>query len=114
MDLNSGNLNRRIQIQRFVETGRDDFNNPEGRWQDVGPMIFARRRDVSDAERLRAAHWDNVLVTRFIIRATAFGRSIARNDRIQHEGITFVIDGIKEIPDIRGFLEITAKSGDVP
>ena len=53
-------------------------------------------------------------MTRFIIRATAFGRSIARSDRLLHDGIMFEIDGIKEVPDSRAFLEITAKSGDAP
>jgi len=106
--LNAGNLSRRIQIRRYNETGRDGFGNPVGEWEDFGPVIFARRRDVSDAERVSAATWDNRLVTRFIIRATALGRSIARYDGLVHDGITFEIDGIKEVPDNRAFLEITA------
>lgn len=114
MVLNAGNLNRRIQVRRNFGTDSDGAGNVAVDWQDHGPLLFARRRDVSDAERLSAGAWDNKLVTRFIIRATAFGRSIARYDRIVHEGITFEIDGIKEVPDNRGFLEITAKSDDVP
>ena len=114
MVLNSGSLNRRIQIRRFVQSGTDGLGGQTGEWQDFGSLIFARRRDVSDSERLIAAHWNNVLVTRFIIRATSFGRSIAGYDRVLHEGITFEIDGIKEVPDVRGFLEITAKSEDLP
>lgn len=113
MVLNSGSLNRRIQIRRLTGTGSDGAGNFLGEWQDFGPAIFARRRDVSDAERLRAAEWDNKLVTRFVIRATAFGRSIARYDRILHEGITFEITGIKEVPGNRGFLEITAETDDI-
>ena len=107
MGLNSGQLNRRIQIQRATKTpdGYGGFNNE---CNDYGPPIFARRRDVSDAERMIAGGWDNKLVTRFIIRATAFGCGIARHDRLLHEGVTFEIDGIKEVPDSRGFLEITA------
>jgi len=114
MVLNAGSLSRRIQIRRYNETGRDGFGNPVGEWEDFGPVIFARRRDVSDAERLSAGAWGNKLVTRFIIRATAFGRSIARYDRLVHEGITYGIDGIKEVPDDRGFLEITAQTSEAP
>ncbi|WP_224815665.1 head-tail adaptor protein [Hasllibacter sp. MH4015] len=114
MVLNSANLNRRIQVRRFVQIGTDGFGGQMGGWQDFGPLIFAQRRDVSDAERLNAAEWDNVLVTRFVIRASATGRSIQRTDRLIHEGVTFEIDGIKEVPDNRGFLEITAKSDDLP
>ncbi len=113
MVLNSGSLNRRIQIRRYTESGRDQFGGSVGEWGDYGSAIFARRRDVSDAERLSAGAWDNKLVTRFIIRATAFGRSIARYDRLVHEGVTFEIDGIKEVPDNRGFLEITAETDDI-
>lgn len=114
MVLNVGSLSRRIQIRRYKETGRDGFGNAVGEWEDFGPVIFARRRDVSDAERVSAAAWDNRLVTRFIIRVTAFGRSIARYDRLVHDGITFDIDGIKEVLDNRAFLEITAQTDDVP
>ena len=109
MVLNAGSLNRRIQVQRATE-------NPDGHggfdyaWQDHGAPIFARRRDVSDAERFSAGRWDNELVTRFTVRSTAFSRDIRRTDRLVHEGITFQIDGIKEVPDSRAFLEITAKT----
>lgn len=114
MVLNAGRLNRRIQIRRYTETGRDGFGGSIGEWADHGSPIFARRRDVSDVERLSAASRANVLITRFVIRATAFGRGVQRTDRVVHEGNTFEIDGIKEVPDSRAFLEITAISGDVP
>ncbi|MCT4610973.1 MAG: head-tail adaptor protein [Pelagimonas sp.] len=111
MVLNAGSLDRRIQILRFHETGVPSLGGPKGEWRAFGPVIFAQRRDVSDGERLSAGAWGNSLVTRFVIRATAFGRSIVRMDRINHEGATYEIDGIKEVPGVRGFLEITAKSG---
>lgn len=113
MVLNAGSLNRRIQVQRATETP-DAFGGSELTWNDHGAPIFARRRDVSDAERFSAAKWDNELVTRFTIRATAFSRDIRRTDRLIHEGITFQIDGIKEVPDSRAFLEITAVTTVTP
>lgn len=113
MVLNAGSLTRRIQIQRATTTP-DGYGGFDYEWNDYGPAIFARRRDVSDAERLSAGAWDNKLVTRFVIRATAFGRGIKRTDRLTHEGVTFEIDGIKEVPDSRAFLEITAETSEVP
>jgi|APHot6391423177_1040244.scaffolds.fasta_scaffold00264_5 head-tail adaptor len=107
MVLNAGSLNRRIQLKRATTT-QDDFGGTIYEWHDHGPPIFARRRDVSDAERLSAAAWDNKLVVRFVVRATAFARGLKRTDMIAHEGVPYGIDGIKEVPDNRGFLEITA------
>lgn len=107
MGLTSENLNRRVQVQRATETP-DGFGGVDLTWNDHGAAIFAQRRDVSDAERNRAAKWDNELVTRFTVRATIFARSIRRTDRLVHDGLTFEIDGIKEVPGTRAFLEITA------
>ena len=113
MGLNSGALDRRIQIRRATQTP-DGYGGFENEWNDFGPALFARRRDVSDAERVMAGRWDNLLVTRFIVRASAFARSIERHDEIVHEGIRFRIDGIKEVPDgRRAFIEITAMSDEV-
>lgn len=111
--MNAADLNRRIQILRGERT-------PDGRggwsvvWQNYGGPIWARRRDVKDAERVIAGLWQGKLVTRFTIRATPFSRSIRRNDELEHEGIVYEIDGIKEVIDSREFLEITAMSEEVP
>lgn len=109
MVLNAGSLDRRIQIRRAT-TSPDGLGGLEYEWSDHGSPIFARRRDVSDAERMSAGAWDNKLVTRFIIRATAFGLGIRRTDRLVHDGITYEITGIKEVPGTRAFLEITAET----
>ncbi len=112
MVLNAGRLNRQIQIQRATET-RDEYGNMAKVWDDYGVPLFASRQDVSDGERMSAGKWDNMLVTRFVIRATPFARNIFRYDRLVHEGVTYEIDGIKEVPNTRGFLEITAQADDV-
>lgn len=113
MVLGASELTRRIQVQRFVETGPDGYGSRLGDWSDHGSPIFARRRDVSDAERMTAGAWDNRLVTRFVVRANSFTRDIRRFDRLVHDGVTFQIDGIKEVSPGRAFLEITAWSEDV-
>lgn len=112
MGLNAGNLDRRIQIQRAT-TVSDGLGGNIETWADLGTPIAAMRRDVSDAERLSAAAWDNELVTRFTIRSSTFSKGIKRTDRLTHEGVTFVIDGIKEVPGRRAFIEITAKTGEI-
>ncbi|MEQ9257502.1 MAG: head-tail adaptor protein [Roseovarius sp.] len=109
--MNAGSLTRRIQIERVSETP-DGFGGFDQTWTPLGAPIFARRRDVSDQERVSAARFENKLVTRFVIRASSFARGIRRLDRLVHEGITYEIDGIKEWPDSRAFLEITAVTED--
>lgn len=112
MGLNAGDLNRRIQIRRATSVP-DGLGGETETWADLGSPIAAMRRDVSDGERLSAAAWDNKLVTRFTVRSSAFSKGIKRTDRLTHEGITYVIDGIKEVPGRRAFLEITAVTGEV-
>ncbi|MCE8548306.1 phage head closure protein [Ruegeria pomeroyi] len=109
MVLNSGSLNRRIQILR-QSTTPDGYGGSEVTWDNLGGPLYAARRDVSDSERLRAGAWDNKLVTRFTIRASAFSRGIRRTDKIVHEGTTYEISGIKEVQANRAFLELTAET----
>ncbi len=113
MGLNASHLNRRIQIQRAATAPPDEYGARAYSWADHGAPLFAMRRDVSDAERAIAGGWDNKLVTRFTIRSSAFSRDIRRTDRLVHEGVTFEIDGIKEVPPGRAFIEITAWTEEV-
>lgn len=111
MVLNAGSLDRRVQVRRDLNAGNHSAHQLSGGdpdWQDHGDPINAKRRDVSDAERFSAGIYHNKLVTRFTVRSTPFTRGIRRTDRLVHDGVTFSIDGIKELPDTRAFLEITA------
>lgn len=112
MALNAANLDRRIQIIRFVETGIDSFGNSLGDYENIGDPISARRRDVSDVEKMSAGRWNNLLVVRFVVRATVFSRDIRRTDRLRHDGTIYQIAGIKEFPERRSFLEITAQTSE--
>jgi head-tail adaptor len=109
MGLNSAPLDRWLQVQRatYAPDGSGGF---EYTWSDLGEPLRTRRRDVSDGERMVAASWTNRHVIRFVIRASAFSRGIRHEDRIVHEAEIFNIDGIKELPGRRAFLELTVIS----
>lgn len=111
MVLNAGSLNRQVQVRRFGAVGLDEVGKAEGAWQNLGTPLFARRNDVSDGERQLAERWENLLVARFVVRATSFSKGIKRSDRLRHDGKIWEIDGIKEMPGSRHFLEITATTG---
>ena len=108
MDVNAATLNRRIQIMRYTESGRDPLNAPILTWTALGGPIRASRRDVSDQEKYGVWGGGSVLISRFIVRASPFSRGIRRADQLLTEGLTFEITGIKEVPPGRAFLEISA------
>ncbi|MBR9763864.1 MAG: head-tail adaptor protein [Rhodobacteraceae bacterium] len=109
MDVNAASLRRQIQITRAVATGREGGVTVYD-WEPYGSTLRASRTDVSDAEKMHAWGQEHLLVSRFVVRATAFTRSIQHTDRLVCDGRTFVLDGIKEVPGRRPFLELTARS----
>jgi head-tail adaptor len=107
MGLNSGTFDRRIQAQRAtINIGAGGVVSES--WSDIGGPIFARRRDVSDAERIVGGAWVSKLVSRFVVRSSIFTRSIGQSDRLIHEQKIYEIDGIKEFGSRTSFIEITA------
>ena len=107
MGLSASNLDRRVQFQRAVLVD-DGFAMVE-QWSAHGVPVAAARRDVSDAERWRAGEVQATATARFTIRWSVFAADLTPADRLIHEGRTFDISGIKEVPDgRRRFLEITA------
>lgn len=103
-------LNRLVQIRRFVKTGRSSLGTAIGDWENLGDAIPASRSDISDEERLQAGAVTGTLASRFVVRSNSFSRGITRADELENEGITFKITGIKEAKISRGFLEISALS----
>lgn len=111
--MKSYRLDRLVQVTRFEVQGRDPAGGLVGEWLLIGDPIPASRTDVSDRETFVAGLQDNKLMTRFVVRATDTTRAIRRSDKLDHEGIRFRIEGIKEVPSPRrAFLEITAASAD--
>ncbi|MBA85981.1 MAG: hypothetical protein CML69_14780 [Rhodobacteraceae bacterium] len=107
-DLNASQLNRRIQFRRDVGTEDDGLRRVPD-WQDLGGPVYARRRDISDQEKILAGMKTNILIVRFIVRSSTLTRDVLHWDRVVHEGDIFDITGIKEVPPGRAFIEFTAK-----
>ena len=98
-------LDRRIQFQRYAES--DDGYSQAKTWADHGSRIWAKKTDVSDAERMRAGEVSAVITSRFVVRYSAFTRALTPKDRLICEGITYEINGIKEGEGRHCWLEIT-------
>ncbi|MEM9786789.1 MAG: phage head closure protein [Pseudomonadota bacterium] len=69
--------------------------------------LRARKRDLSDAERYRADEIASAVMTRFQVRDSALAASITPKDRIECEGRTFNVTGVKAVGDGSRFIEIT-------
>lgn len=103
--IGAGAMDRRVQFQRA--TVLDDGYSETEAFEDHGAPVWAKKTDVSDAERLRGGEVQATLTARFVVRWTAFTSDLTPKDRIQYGGTSFRIFGIKEIGRREG-LEITA------
>lgn len=70
MPIPAGKLDRRIGLLRPVAGAKDRLNRTTTTYQDAG-SIWAGKRDVGDAERVRAAEVGSTVSSRFIVRAAA-------------------------------------------
>jgi SPP1 family predicted phage head-tail adaptor len=108
--IGAGQMARRIQFQRAAVED-DGMANSEKWFEDerdnLGQPVWAKKTDVSDAERLRAGEVQASLTARFIVRWSAFTSDLTPKDRIKYDGKRFRIFAIKEIGRREG-LEITA------
>ena len=102
--MRSGTLDRTAQFQRYTED--DDGLAMVPAWSDLGEPEPVARKDVSDGERAADGWIEATLVCRFTLRASDFTRGLTAKDRLLCDGLTFDIQGIKEIG--RRDLEITA------
>lgn len=105
--IEAGDLDRRIVIERFG-VSRDAMNNPVEAWTPLA-RVWASKRDVSDAERVRSAAVAAVITTRFVIRRSSRVQSVNPKDRITMGTMVYDIVGVKEIGRREG-LEISASA----
>lgn len=107
--MNKGELNRRISIWR-AEPLDDGTATVEGVPTQIGKR-WAKRHDVSDGERLRAAQQGQELATRFTVLSDSLTRTITGKDILMCEGVAFQVVGTKEIGARRhDGIEITCSS----
>lgn len=103
--IGAGDLDRRVRFMRSVPV--DNGLEMADAWADHGAPVWASRRDVSDAERAAAGWIEATVASRFVVRSSSFTRELTAKDRLVCEGLTYDIQGIKQL-DRRAFLEITA------
>lgn len=100
---------KKMQIRRAAAS--DDGLSKNGVFSNFGDPIFGEKKDVSDAERLRAGEVTTLLSARFRVRLSSFSTQITQKDQIRCDGADFEIVGIKEV-DVKGstrrYLEISA------
>jgi head-tail adaptor len=92
-------LDRRVQFLRATLT--DNGLEQVETFANHGTPIWAERKDVSDGEKARSGEVQAVLMTRFVVRYSAFTAGITPKDRLTCEGQTFDITGCKTPPGTR-------------
>ncbi|WP_370286957.1 phage head closure protein [Pseudooceanicola nanhaiensis] len=101
--MNGRQLDRRVTIERATMID-DGFGQVES-W---APLVttWASKRDVSDAERIRAGSVSAEITTRFRLRWRSVIATVTPKDRLVHEGRVYNIFSVKEIGRREG-VEIT-------
>lgn len=91
-----GERDRLVQIMRDGQTGTTPLNEPI-----IGETeylkVWAKKRDVSDAERHRAEEIGATITTRFLLRWSTRSAAIVTTDDLVCEGRRYEIEGVKEI-----------------
>lgn len=104
--MDGGDLDRRVRFQRYTET--DDGYGVKQTWANHGSPIWASKTDVSDGERAAAGWIEATVVSRFVVRWSAFTAALTPADRLACGGMAYEIVGIKEGKGRRQWIEITA------
>lgn len=98
MSLDSGRRNKRILIEREIETGRDTLNQPIIEWalyaKPSADVIFG-----SGSEQRAAAQTDATQAATFEILANSKTRALLMTDRVRFLGGLWDIRGIAPIGD---------------
>lgn len=94
--IRAGELDRRIDILRATFT-KNALNEEVPNWGTLVEGLSAKKRDVSDGERMRAQQVSAEITTRFTIRWSSIVSGVNSRDRVRCEGRTYDIFSVKEI-----------------
>lgn len=103
--MDAGRLDRRI-VLKTRRTGVNAIGEPVDEWRTL-VTVWANVTPLSDGERWRAGETLASNMSRFTIRYSGATAAIDPRDRIEYDGRTWDIQGIKELGR-REMLEITA------
>jgi SPP1 family predicted phage head-tail adaptor len=103
--MDSGSLDRRIRLKRR-KPGENELGEPVDLWFTMA-TVWAHVAPVNDGERWRAGETLAAKLCRFTIRYSSTVASLDPRDRIEYDGRTWDINGVKEMKR-REKLEITA------
>ncbi len=106
--MDAGNLDSRILFLRAT-TAPNGFNEPVETWSTLA-SVWAKAVPVSDGERWSAGQTLANETIRFTIRWANSVSSVGPKDRVQYEGRTFDIQGVKDLGR-KEYREITATAG---
>lgn len=109
MMVGSGARTRLITLSRDGEKiGENEFNEPIY----GNPVSFERlasRLDASDGERFSAGQVGSFRMSRFVVLSDPETRAVTPVYRLDHEGASYNIVGVKEVSEGRHrFIEITS------
>ncbi|MER8393729.1 phage head closure protein [Mesorhizobium sp. M1340] len=102
-----GNMNRRLVILRRVQTGTDTLNAPVSEWQTwrtVWAEKISKKEDERFSDDLRQRY-----AVRLVIFRIRYLADISEVDRVECEGVTYDIKGLREL-GFREGTEISAES----
>ena len=85
--MRAGKLDRRLTIRRFMETGRNEFNEPILEWADIA-TVWAQQRPERGSERFAAAQVAGSSVMTFHIR---YRPDVTTKDRLGYKGREYEI-----------------------
>lgn len=108
MRITAGELDRRISFWRS-ERIDDGTAMVDGAPAEIGKRS-AKKTDVSDGERVRAAEQGSDVTTRFLVRADSFTRTITAKDEIRYRDRTYEVTGVKDSPEREDGVEISTVS----
>jgi SPP1 family predicted phage head-tail adaptor len=105
MALLAGDLDRRITILR-AQSEDDGMASVPGEMKPIAKR-WAKKTDVSDGERMRAAEQGQEITSRFLVRNDTLTRTITGKDVLICEGRVYAVSGTKEYGGRGVGIEIT-------